>query len=106
MIFVFFSHVQKISSKFYINTSIFSLPSSTISSYFNSSYHSFLTFLTLYLISFKISQKKISHVTQWGVLTPKTPLAYTSEKYSNASKTQQLRIKELQQITGNVEIRE
>ena len=51
----------------------FSLPSSTISSYFNSSYYLFLTFLTLYLISFKISQKKFSHETQWGVLTPKTP---------------------------------
>src|SRR6218665_3956914 len=52
----------------------FSLPSSTISPYFNSSYYSFLTFFTLYPILFNISQKKISHETQWGGLTPKPPL--------------------------------
>src|SRR6218665_3612464 len=76
-----FTHVQKITKIYknffkilhrYID---FSLPSSTISSYFNSSYYSFLTFLTLYLISFKISQKFFSHET------PKTPLAYPSDPY-------------------------
>src|SRR6218665_3195041 len=51
----------------------FSLLSSTISSYFNSSYYSFLTFLTLYLISLKISPKKFSHETQWGDFNPQNP---------------------------------
>src|SRR6218665_3047367 len=72
----FFTHVQKNYKNFlqilhqYID---FSLPSSTISSYFNSSYYSFLTFLTLYLIYFKISQNFFSPETQWGGFNPQNP---------------------------------
>ena len=44
----------------------------SISSYFNSSYYSFLTFLTLYLISFKISQEIFLMRPNGGILTPKT----------------------------------
>src|SRR6218665_3660120 len=51
----------------------FSLPSSTISPYFNSSYYSFLTFFTLYPILFNISLKKISPETQWGGFYPPNP---------------------------------
>src|SRR6218665_1718244 len=63
----FFSHVQK--------TSIhqFSLPSSTISPYFNSSYYSFFTFFTLYSILFNISQKKFLLRPNGGGFNPQTP---------------------------------
>src|SRR6218665_2582622 len=73
MIFAFLVMSKKFPQNF---TSIhqLSLPSSTISSYFNSSYYSFFTFFTLYPIFFNISQKKFSPETQWGVLTPKPPL--------------------------------
>src|SRR6218665_317445 len=79
-----FTHVQKITKIYknffkilhrYID---FSLPSSTISSYFNSSYYSFLTFLTLYLISFKISQKIFFSWDPIGGFNPQTPLGYAS----------------------------
>src|SRR6218665_231876 len=66
----FFSHVPKISSKFYIDTSIFP----TISPYFNSSYYSFFTFLTLYSILFNISKNKFLLRPNGEVLTPKPPL--------------------------------
>src|SRR6218665_2967810 len=51
----------------------FCLPSSTISSYFNSSYYSFFTFLTLYPISFNISQKNFVLRANGGLI-PKHPL--------------------------------
>src|SRR6218665_541276 len=69
MIFVFL-----VISKNRKNTSIFR-------QYFNSSYYSFLTFLTLYQIFFNISQKKFSSQTQWGGLIP---LAYASRYFSKA----------------------
>src|SRR6218665_1401893 len=76
MIF-FFSHVQKNGKKCSPNfTSIhrFCLPSSTIFPYFNLSYYSFFTFLTLYPIFFNISQRNFSPKSHWGFEPPKPPL--------------------------------
>src|SRR6218665_385948 len=73
---------QKFSPNF---TSIhrFCLPSSTISlsSYFNSSYYSFFTFLTLYPVFFNISKKNLLRANGWG-FNPPNPLAYASGEES------------------------
>src|SRR6218665_2117376 len=55
----------------------FCLPSSTISPYFNSSYYSFLTFLTLYPI-FSIYLKNNFLLRANGGFNPQPPLAYAS----------------------------
>ena len=88
MIFVFFS--PKNGKNFLKIIPWFSLSSLTISPYFNSSYYSFFTFLTLYPISFNISQKKIFSWDPMGGLTPQklplpTPLCVTKDgSYSAA----------------------
>src|SRR6218665_959811 len=65
MIFGVFSHVQKIYSNF---TSIhqFSLPSSTMSPYFNYIFHTVSNF-------FQYISKKFSPETQWGGFNPQNP---------------------------------
>src|SRR6218665_3716994 len=82
---LFFSRVQLLimskkcpvmSKKFPPNFTLihqFSLPSSTISPYFNSSYYSFFTFFTLYSILFNISQKKFLLRPNGGGFNPQTP---------------------------------
>ena len=86
----FFNHVQKCpkflivqnfsSSSSQNVTSIhrFSLPFSTISPYLNS--YPIIHFLHFWrcIQFFKYISKFFSLDTQWGVLTPKTPLAYAS----------------------------
>ena len=70
----FYQKMAKMFSTFYINVHQFSILSSTISSYFNSSYYSFLTFLTLYPIFVIYLKNKFLIRPNGRGFNPQTPL--------------------------------